>query len=75
MLTQEEIQFIKKMYSDYKSAEQMSIVQSKVDEATTIIAEKFKPLLEQAEDVEDRKALIEQMTLEAKTKEEEIRNN
>jgi hypothetical protein len=78
MLTNEEIQFVKELYQKTQADIQVQATQKKVNDALKIIADKFQPLLNQAEqdgDIELRKQLIEQQTLEAKAKEEEIRNN
>lgn len=76
-LTQQEILFIKELYADKILCEQSFVLNKQIDDAIKLIAEKYQPLLDQAEqdnDIELRKQLIEQQTLEAKAKEEEIRN-
>lgn len=75
-LTQQEILFIKELYADKILCEQSFVLNKQIDDAIKLIAEKYQPLLDQAEqdnDIELRKQLIEQQTLEAKAKEEEIR--
>lgn len=77
-LTQEEITYIKKLYSDDIKNQEFMIMDNKIQRGLEKVVEKYQPLLDKAEaegDLENRKILIEEMTLEAKAKEEEIRNN
>lgn len=84
MFTQEEITIIKELVKEKQERDRVDTLikvsmemDSKVDQALSLIAKKYQPLLDEAEqnnDLETRKSLIEEMALEAKAKEEEIRN-
>lgn len=74
-LTNEEIQFIKDLYKEKIENEKISILNNKISNALQEINNKYQPLLDKA--VEDgnlelRKQLIEELSLEAKEKEEEL---
>lgn len=75
-LTQDEILYIKKMYSDYIKNQSFMVLDNKIQTELALISDKYKPLLDKAAadgDIETRKSLIEEMANEARLKEEEIK--
>ena len=76
-LTQEEIIFIKDLYKDSTKVESQELrkgvaLSNAISEARSAVGEQYKEKLEQAEG-EERKQLIEQLTLEANQAEEQVR--
>ena len=77
-LTQQEIQFIKDLYNEKKENEKASILNKQISDSLREISDKYQPLLDSAlesGDLELRKQLIEQLSVEAKEKEDEIINS